>query len=352
MKDLIRSSVAALSGYVPGEQSREPGIIKLNTNENPYPPSAAINDVLAATSIDELRLYPNPTGQQLRQAIAELHSCTVDNVFVGNGGDEILALCTRAFVEPDGNIGYFIPSYSLYPVLAEIRDVRVTPLDLADDFTWPSVADDYSASLFFLTNPNAPTGLLYKQDEVIRFCERSTGVVVIDEAYVDFASADSAGLAVELDNVLVARTLSKAYSLAGIRMGYALGPEPLISALFKLKDSYNTDMLAQRIAMAALNDRSHMQANVAKIKATRARLSEALQLRDFLVLPSETNFVFARPGAVAAGALFEYLRQHKILVRYFPGDRTGEYLRITVGADEEIDALLAAIDECLSLQGQ
>jgi histidinol-phosphate aminotransferase len=340
----IARHVAALAAYTPGEQPRESGIIKLNTNENPYPPSPRVAAALAAFDLARLRLYPDPMCRKLRESIAVLHGCSVDNIFVGNGSDEILALTTRAFVENDGSIGWFVPSYSLYPVLAEIRDVAARPVELAPGFAWAMPAG-YRASLFLMTNPNAPTSLLFEKRQVAAFCRAFPGVVLIDEAYVDFSREHAMDLATAADNTntLVMRTLSKAYSLAGLRLGYTVGPAPLIAALYKIKDSYNVDMLAQLIAQAALEDPAHMRAHAARIRQTRARLTSALRGRGYGVLDSETNFVFARPPDGRAAELLAQLRRNRILVRHFPGPRTGEYLRITVGTDAEIDALLAAL---------
>ncbi len=344
MSRYVTRAVQALAAYTPGEQPKAERIIKLNTNENPYPPSPAVGAALAAFDTARLRLYPDPLCAALRERIAAIHGCAAGQVFVGNGSDEILALCTRAFVEDDGAIGYFEPSYSLYPVLAEIRKAGKRPVALNEDFTW-RMPPDYAASLFFLTNPNAPTSLLFEPDTVAAFCARLDGVVLIDEAYVDFARASCMELAPRPDNpnTLVMRTLSKSFSLAGLRLGYAIGPEPLIAALYKIKDSYNVDMLAQAAALAALNDLDHMRANVRRILETRARLADELTRRGWTVLDSQSNFLFARPPRDDAAALFEQLRRAGIYVRYFPGPRTGAYLRITIGTDDQVDALLAQL---------
>jgi histidinol-phosphate aminotransferase len=339
---LIRKSVESMSGYVPGEQPDDSRIVKLNTNENPYPPSPAVQSALSSIDAEKLRLYPNPVSDALRRKIADLHGCAVENVFVGNGSDEVLALCTRAFVENDGSIGYLDPSYSLYPVLADIRDVEKRPFPLKDDFTW-DVPADYEASLFMLTNPNAPTGMLASVDRVRAFCSNFKGVVLVDEAYVDFSSWNCMALALEMKNVLVARTLSKSFSLAGLRVGYVVGSEPLISAMYKLKDSYNLDMISQEIALAALSDIEHMTSNTAKIVATRVRLSKELEVLGYQVSPSEANFLWVKPANITAKDLFERLKNIGILVRYFDGDTTGDYIRVTIGTDEEIDKLIEAI---------
>ena len=344
MTGRIRQSVQGLTAYTPGEQPRQPGLVKLNTNENPYPPSPRVTEALARLEPGDLRRYPDPTCTEIREMAGRLHGVAPDRIFVGNGSDEILALCTRAFVEDDGAIGYFDPSYSLYPVLAAIRNVRGVAVSLPADFGWPE-APVPEGSLFFLCNPNAPTSRLFSKDAVERFCADYPGVVLIDEAYVDFATGHCMDLAKTLPNVIVLRTLSKSYALAGIRLGYVVGPADLIGALFKIKDSYNVNRLTQVAGAAALLDQAHMRSNVARIQATRARLANELGRRGFEVCPSETNFVWARSRHTPARALYERLKALGILIRYFPGARTGEFVRITVGSDDEIDRLLAALPE-------
>ena len=344
MSSYIAKNVAELQAYTPGEQPQDTGIIKLNTNENPYPPSPQVAAALSVFPAERLRLYPEPRNIVLRRRLAEMHGCREDQVFVGNGSDEILALATRAFVENDGTIGYFEPSYSLYAVLADIRGVEKRPVELGPDFAW-RMPEDYRAALFLLTTPNAPTAIQYDRASVIAFCRRFDGVVLLDEAYVDFARDNFLDLALAPGNAntLVMRTLSKSFSLAGLRLGYAVGPTALIGTLQKIKDSYNLDMLSQAVALAALSDPEHMRANVGRIQATRERLRQALTVAGWRVLPSETNFLFARPPDGNAQAVFDRLRDRKIFVRYFAGRRTGEFLRITIGTDAEIDALLAAL---------
>jgi histidinol-phosphate aminotransferase len=342
MRALVRKSVRDLCAYTPGEQPKRPGLIKLNTNENPYPPSPRVGEALSLLDPAVLRLYPDPVCASLRQVIADLHGVKLDQVFAGNGSDEILALCTRAFVEDDGSIGYFEPSYSLYPVLAAIRDVTGVACRLGVGFEWPAT-DPAPASLFFLANPNAPTSMLFPKARVRAFCEAFPGVVLIDEAYVDFAREDCVDLARTRKNVLVMRTLSKSYSLAGIRLGYTIGPAPLIEALFKIKDSYNVDRVTQEVAAAALSDPAYMRGNAARIKATRGRLAGILASRGFDVSPSETNFLWVRPWRRAAKEVFEILKAREVLVRYFPGELTGEHLRITVGSDRDVDRLLEVL---------
>jgi histidinol-phosphate aminotransferase len=340
----ICKNVQALEAYTPGEQPKDPAIVKLNTNENPYPPSPKVAELLKTFDYSRLRLYPDPLFMALRTRLAEIHGCTVNQVFIGNGSDEILALCTRAFVENDGSIGYFDPSYSLYPVLADIRGVERRPVKLTPAFYWQMPAG-YSASLFYITNPNAPTSMMHDKATVAAFCKSFDGAVLIDEAYGDFADTHCMDLALapENTNTLVMRTFSKSFSLAGLRFGYVVGPEPLIHALYKIKDSYNMDMLAQAVALAALSDLEYMRSNVQKIRATRARLTQELAQRGWTVCPSQTNFLFARPPQKNAKEIFDALKSAKIYVRYFPGPATGDYLRITIGTEEQTDKLLAAL---------
>ena len=340
---MIRKAVTELHAYVPGEQPKDAEVVKLNTNENPYPPSPAALAALRAFDAERLRLYPEPVSAPVRAFIASLHGCTPEHVFVGNGSDEVLALCARGLVERSGTIGYFDPSYSLYPVLAAIEDVATRPLPLTDDFGWVTPAPDHS-DLFFLTNPNAPTSLLFAKSAIANFCRAFRGVVLIDEAYADFAPENCADLALSLPNVLVARTLSKSYSLAGLRLGYAIGPAPLIEALHKIKDSYNVSMLTQTLGLAALQDRAYFAENVARIVTTRDRVAAELRHRGWTVAESATNFLWAKPpSGTAAADVFSALRARKIFVRYFLGPRTGGHLRITVGTDAQMGALLRAL---------
>ena len=330
----IAKSVRKLVAYVPGEQPKSRNVVKLNTNENPYPPSPKCAEVLSGFDLDKLRRYPDPNFTALREAIAKLNGTTPDKVFVGNGSDEVLSLAARAFVENDGKIGSLDPSYSLYKTLAAIRDVEWTP--------------SADCTLFLLTNPTAPTGVLKPRSEVAAFAKKFKGVLIVDEAYADFASENCMPLAVAEGNrnLIVMRTFSKSYSLAGLRVGYCVGPVDLIDALYKVKDSYNVDAVAQAVALAALKDRRYFKANVAKVKRTRKAFVKELEKRGWDVMPSESNFVFARPpeGGMNAAELFAFLKKREIYVRYFPGPKTGDRLRITIGTDAEMAKLLEALD--------
>lgn len=350
MKDnLIRKTVGALAGYVPGEQPKQDGIVKLNTNENPYLPSPNVQDILSEIDVAMLSRYPDPVCTELRRAIAELHGCEIENVFAGNGSDEVLALCIRAFVERDGgSVGYFDPSYSLYPVLADIEEAEKRPVELGDEFSW-QMPPDYTASLFFLTNPNAPTSLRYDRSTVENFVQRFGGVVLIDEAYADFADENCMDMALKYGNVLVARTLSKSYSLAGIRLGYCVGSAELIGTMYKIKDSYNINYLTQEIAREAIYDQQTMRANVEAIVETRRLATEKLKEFGFDVFDSQTNFLWVKPPeGIDVAKLFKTLRLRGIFVRYFGNDpRTCDYLRITVGTVPEMFELLDQLESIL-----
>lgn len=347
MKNLIRKSVQAMDGYVPGEQPQEEGVVKLNTNENPWLCSPEVHDILREIDVVELAKYPDPLCTAVRTVIAEKHEVGIGNVFAGNGSDEVLALCIRAFAERDGgSVGSFDPSYSLYPVLAKIEDIELRLVELDDQFGW-QMPDGYEASVFFLANPNAPTGMLFPKEKIESFVKDFSGVVVIDEAYVDFSSEDCMELAVKYDNVLVARTLSKSYALAGIRFGYCVGNKELISALYKIKDSYNLNTLTQEIARVALLDESTMDAITSAVKNSRAIMTNELAELGFSICPSEANFLWGKPPEPGAQKIFKELKKHNVFVRWFDGERTKDYLRITVGTDAQTMRLIAALEEIL-----
>jgi len=355
-KSRLRPLVRALDPYVPGEQPRIDGLIKLNTNENPYPPSPKVLAAIKAAVDGRLRLYPNPGADALRAALAKFHRCAPDNIIVGNGSDELLALATRAFVEPGETAQFFNPSYSLYPVLAAIQGARVNAVPLARDFGLPSPRElrikgawDFSAPLTFVTTPNAPSGRGYSTAELTKLCRAQNGVVILDEAYIDFARENALALALKLPHVIVSRTFSKGYSLCFLRVGYFVGHADLIAGLQKLRDSYNVNGLGQVAALATLADQPYYRRNFQSIVATRRRLSEGLRALGFDVLPSQANFIFVRPPGFPAQDWLGKLRDKRILVRWFAAPETRDYLRITVGDDPQARALLKAAREIARL---
>jgi len=362
-KLLVRPLVCKLHPYVYGEQPKMKGLIKLNTNENPYLPSPSVLRAVRAAVDGRLRLYPNPTAERLREKLAKLHRCKPENIIVGNGSDELLALATRAFVEPKqkpesrsqkseltkATVQYFTPSYSLYPVLADIHGAAKNAVRLEPDFSLPGLAElkretnwNFNAALTFVTTPNAPSGRGYSTRELESLCRAQQGVVVLDEAYVDFAEENALKLALKHPHVLVARTFSKAYSLCFQRVGYFVGHPELIAALHKIRDSYNVNGLGQIAAEATLDELSHYRANFRKIITTREWLGRELTKLGFRVLPSRTNFILARPPRFPAPVWLKELRRRKILVRWFGQPEVKDYLRITIGTAAEAEALVTA----------
>ena len=346
MNRLIAENIDAMEGYTPGEQPKFDDIVKLNTNENPYPPSPAVAEALARFDTARLRRYSDPLAVAVRTRIAEIHGCPLECVFAGNGSDEVLSLAVRCFTHDTGAVGCFNPTYSLYPVLAEIRNVKCVETPLGPGFSWRTPDPGFKPDLMFITNPNAPTGVMYPKEEVARFCADFEGTVFIDEAYVDFATGNCMDLATAPGNknVIVSRTLSKSFSLAGLRFGYCIGPAELIEAMYKAKDSYNLDAITQSLALAALVDLDYMCANAAKIKASRTLLSRELAARGWTMTPSETNFIFARPPKNNAAEIFTALKKRHVFVRYFPAPLTREYIRVTIGTPAENARLLAELD--------
>ena len=343
----IAKSIRRLEAYMPGEQPKTRSVVKLNTNENPYPPSPACAEVLRKFTLDRLRRYPDPVFSDLRAALAELNGTTPERIFVGNGSDEVLSVAAKTFVEDNEAIGSLDPSYSLYKTLAAIRNVKWVGMGRATMALSPVTRLPSNVSLFLWTNPNAPTGELAEPSEIAAFAKRFRGVVIVDEAYADFSRTNCMPLAAaeKNRNIIAMRTFSKSYSLAGLRVGYCVGPEDLIAAMYKVKDSYNVDAVAQTVALAAVRDQAWMRRNVARVVKTRVRFVRALEARGWDVIPSESNFVFVRPPAPAKAAkIFESLRARNIFVRYFPGPKTGDRLRITIGTDGQMKTLLAALD--------
>jgi histidinol-phosphate aminotransferase len=361
---LIRPLVRALHPYVPGEQPKIKGLVKLNTNENPYPPSPKILAAVKSAVDERLRLYPDPTADALRARLAKLHHCRPENFIVGNGSDELLALAIRAFVQPaqgaktsrsKATVQFFTPSYSLYPVLADGHGASSLAVPLGKDFALPSPQDlkrggqwDFAAALTFITTPNAPSGRGYSTARLKELCRAQKGVIVLDEAYVDFARENAFALALKYPHVIVSRTFSKAYSLCYQRIGYFAGHPALIGALQKIRDSYNVNGLGQVAALATLSDLPHYRANFRKIIATRQRLTHELGKLGFHVLPSQTNFIFARPPGFPAKVWLQKWREKRVLVRWFNSPATKDYLRITIGTDVEIDTLLRAARQILA----
>ena len=352
-----------MSGYASGEQPLDPATIKLNTNENPWPPSPAVAALIKGFSADMLRRYPPATADSFRQAAAELHGLAPEQIIATRGGDELLRLAITTFVEPGEIIGVTNPTYSLYPVLAQVQNCPVTSLALDDAWQLPrDFAEEMNqrgVRLSLIVNPHAPSGSLMSVDALRELAARLDHLLLIDEAYIDFAPEGSGAtdLVRETNNVIILRTLSKGYSLAGLRFGYGLACSDLIAPmLHKTKDSYNLDLLGQRIAEAALLDQAHARSNWQKVIAERDRLREALASLGLTCPDSAGNFLLASfPPTEMAGKkqsapdLYEHLKSKQILVRYFDADRLKDKLRISIGTPEENDRLLQHIREYISL---
>ena len=347
----FRPNIEAMTGYVPGEQPPAGArLIKLNTNENPYPPSpavvAAIHAELDGASAGErLRLYSDPHAEALRDAAAEVTGFPRDGILTGNGSDELLAVLARAFIDPGDVVAYPYPTYVLYETMARIQGARIESVDFAAEFSLPAALFGSHARLVFVANPNSPSGTSCSTQELARLADSlPRGVVVVDEAYGAFAGDSALELARTRPNVVVLRTLSKSHSLAGMRVGLLFGSAEMAHGLRKVRDSYSLDRLAIVAGAAALRDTAWLAEITARITSTRERLLAALTALGMQPLPSRANFVFVRMGSPArAQAAQRFLRQRGILVRYFAMRLLDDGLRITVGTDGEIDALLEAL---------
>ncbi len=343
--------VATLKPYVAGEQPRIPNLIKLNTNENPYGPSPKAIAAMQDAVTDGLKLYPDPSALALRQSIARFHGVEPEEVFVGNGSDEVLAHAFVALLKHDKPLLYPDITYSFYPTYCSLFGIEPVEIPLKEDFTVDLADYDRPCGAIILPNPNAPTGIGLPLTAIETLLEQHPDQpVVIDEAYIDFGGESAIPLTRKYDNLLVIHTLSKSRSLAGLRVGYAIGQRPLIEALERVKDSFNSyplDRVAQAGATAAIDDREWLDATRAKVIESRERVTGALKQRGFEVLPSQANFVFARHPDHSGEALASGLRARAVLVRHFAKPRISDFLRITIGTPEECDRLIAAVEEIL-----
>ena len=350
---MLSQRIQSLTPYVPGEQPQDRRYIKLNTNENPYPPTPRIRAFLDGFDPETLRRYPDPQMKDLRRAVADRFGLAPEQVFAGNGSDEVLAFAFYAFFDADrGPLLFPAFTYSFYPVYCDFFGIDYHTLPLTADFSVDLDAflgtEECCGAIF--ANPNAPTGIGLPLERVKEFLDRfpKDRVVIVDEAYVDFGGETAAGLIDVHDNLLVVQTFSKSMALAGARLGFALGAAPLIDALFTAKDSFNSypvDTLTQRIGILALEDREYFDATCRRVVETRERFAAALKGKGWRVLPSQANFVFAGKPGVPGGRVYETLKAAGILVRHFDKAGLRDFVRISVGTDEEMDQLLAAADE-------
>ena len=337
--------------YVPGEQPRDRQFIKLNTNENPYPPSPKALEAIRAAAGEGLRLYPDPECRALRETLAAAYGLKPEQVFVGNGSDEVLALCFQAFFDPDRPILFPDVTYSFYPVFAALFGLTYREVPLDENFALPLEPFMGNNGGVVIANPNSPTGRDISLGDVRALAEGNPeAVVIVDEAYVDFGAQSAVPLVGEYPNLIVVQTMSKSRALAGLRVGYALGDEALIAALNCVKNSFNSytlDRLAQAGAEGALRDPEYLRAVSMKIASTRDRTADRLRRMGFQVTDSAANFLFATHPDVDAKTLLDGLREKGILVRWWDSPRIRNYLRITVGTEQEMDALCAALEQLL-----
>ncbi len=338
----FRPEIDAMAGYAPGEQPPPGKFLKLNTNENPYPPSETVVRAIQQAAQRGLERYPDPLGNAFRHRAAQLYGVEPDGILCGNGSDDILTIVTRAFVGQGLALRTTFPSYILYRSLAQLQgavveEIRFQPdWSLGDDFGTPN----QRVRLAILTNPNSPSGTVVPIERVAELAEQLTCPLLVDEAYADFADSNCLDLVRRFPHVMIVRTLSKSYALAGLRFGYLIARPEMVAGLIKVKDSYNCDSLSIAAAVAALDDQTWLQATRAKILATRARLTTELKSLGFAAVESQANFVWAPHPRVPVRPIYERLKAQQVLVRYMDYPGWGDGLRVSVGTDEQIDAFL------------
>lgn len=344
----LRKNIAEMTGYRPGFQPQEEGWVKLNTNENPYPPSpqvvAAITAEMAAGG-ENLRKYPDAASRQARADAAALYDVDPEWVIMANGSDELLNNLIRAFAGEGEEIAYIHPSYSYYATLAEIQGAKIRTFGLTEDFRIADFPETYTGKLFFLTSPNAPLGFIFDNAYIEELAQRCSGMLVVDEAYVDFTDGSAMALVKKHENIVVTRTFSKSYSLAGMRLGLAVARPEVVAALDKIRDHYHLDRLALVAASAALTDQDYLQTTVAKVCKVRDFFSNELRKLGYQVIPSHANFVFASPPDRDGKRVYDALFARKILVRYFSDQLLEHGLRISIGTDEQMLQTLEALRE-------
>ncbi|MFT7685750.1 MAG: histidinol-phosphate aminotransferase [Candidatus Azotimanducaceae bacterium] len=355
-----RKNIAEMQGYQSGEQPDDKTTIKLNTNENPYPTSPKVDEVIKNLDSKNLRRYPPPTAEGFRSVAADIHKVDVENIIATRGGDELLRLVITTFVDPGDLIAMSDPSYSLYPVLAQIQNCPILKIPLMDDW---SLAKDFidqvnqaKSKLTFIVNPHAPTGRLLDKSTIRRLAEGLNSILLVDEAYVDFVDPDIGhdclDLISEFDNLIFLRTLSKGYSLAGLRFGYGIANEKIISPMLKkTRDSYNLDYFSQEIAIAAIQDQEYARNTWQKVRNEKERMASRLASLGFASIVSQSNFLLVTPDSkleYSAIDLYKFLRENNILVRHFNVAGLKDKLRITIGTPDENDLLLKTLTNELS----
>ena len=338
----VRPQITNLQPYIPGKQVTG-NVLKLNANENPYLPSPRVFSALQDVDSDALRLYPDAIAGKLRKIVAEIFDVETEQTIIGNGSDDVLTMIVRTFLDSEDSIAVVDPTYTLYETLAAIQGVKTEVHPLNNDYTIPESFLKTKSKVVFLPNPNAQTGTLFPLELVERLCNRNNNIVVIDEAYADFAGVSSIPLLKKYENLIILRTVSKSYSLAGIRIGFGISNLSFISAMMKVKDSYNVNSISQLIAAEAMLDREHFNRNIGKIIETREWFSKSLSDFGWKVTPSAANFILVEPVNESPESVMKKLEAAGILIRYFNTPRLKDKLRISIGTDEQMEILLKNI---------
>ena len=341
----FRENIDRLQGYVPGYQPGDADVVKINTNENPYPPSPKVLEAIRGLSPECLRKYPEPLADSFREAAGKVLGVGSGNIICTNGGDDLLTICFRAFCDEGRAVAYPVETYSLYEVLADLQNCKAVEVPF-ENANWVDDLVNAGAALTIICNPNAPTSTRVETDVIGELADKLSGVLLIDEAYVDFAEDNCLRLVEKYDNVIILRSMSKGYSLAGLRFGFGIANAELIAGLMKVKDSYNADAIAITAATAAIEDQKYFKSNIEKVKSERERLKGDLEKLGLEVGESETNFLLAKYNE--SGALYEKLAERGIYVRFWNTNSLADKLRITVGTREDNDKLIAALKEILS----
>lgn len=346
--DYVRPCITAMKGYVPGMQP-DPSqkYIKLNSNENPYPPSPGVREVLQRLNYDELRIYPDPVSLELREKLGRLYGFSASQIICGNGSDDILNIVMRTFASPGDAIGFYEPTFPLYKVLGVIQGARNIAIPLSEPYDSPPVPPP-EVKVFFLANPNSPVGFTYPITRIRSLARAIKGIFVVDEAYVEFAAENALGLVREFENVIVVRTVSKSYSLAGVRLGYAIAREDFIQEMFKAKDPFNVTRLTQDVVSAALDDQEYFHRNISRVVEVREWFFKEAKALGYRIIPSQANFVFPQPPQKGRGVKFyELLFDRKILTRFYDEEGLRDGVRMTIGTQEEMSTTLQVLKEIL-----
>lgn len=344
----LRPCIVAMKGYVPGIQPRETEkYVKLNSNENAYPPSPRVAEILQKISYQDLRFYPDPLCQQLREKLAEIYGLGPEQIICGNGSDDVLNIIVRTFIQPGEVMAFYEPTFPLYRVLGVIHGAEIISLPVPDPAH--ELPDPPSqAKVFFLANPNSPLGYSLSLTQVSQLAKKVQGILIVDEAYAEFAKENALSLLGHFENVIIVRTVSKSYSLAGVRLGYALGPAELIREMFKVKDPFNVNQLTQKIVLAALSDQEYLQKNISRIIATRDWFSAEARNLGYKIIPSQANFIFPQPPRKGEGrSFYQFLLEKNILTRFYDEELLRDGVRMTIGTPEEMEFTLQVMREII-----